>query len=146
MTLEFHKDGFITSTDPTLLKIDVIYNYLSNESYWAQGRELSIVKKSIENSLCYGVYHDKKQVGFARVVTDCAVFAYILDLFILKEFRGMGLGKWLMECILAHPELQEVKWALSTTDAHGLYEKFGFRKLSDTEKWLKMERQNSTVE
>jgi len=138
--IEFQKDGFVTSTDPSLLHINLIHNYLSNESYWAQGRSKRNVEKSIKNSLCFGVYKDVKQVGFARVVTDHAVFAYILDLFILPEYQGLGLGKWLMECILAHPDLQEVKWGLSTKDAHGLYEKFGFRTLDDAEKWMKMER------
>jgi GNAT superfamily N-acetyltransferase len=137
--VDFQKDEFIISTDPGLIDVDVVHNYLANESYWAQGRARDVVERSIENSLCFGVYNDAGQIGFARVVTDFSVFAYILDLYILSDFGGQGLGKWLMSCILIHPEMQgDLKWALCTSDAHGLYEKFNFKHLENSEKWMTM--------
>ncbi|TLX71171.1 GNAT family N-acetyltransferase [Labilibacter sediminis] len=115
------------STDKQKLDIPLIHHFLVNDSYWANNRTLETVKTSIKNSLCFGVYSNNIQVGFARVVTDCAVFAWILDVFILKEHRGKGLGKLLMTAITNHDQLQTIKrWGLATDDAHGLYEKFGF--------------------
>ena len=92
-TVQFRKDDFIISTDPSLIPLTMVHNYLSHESYWAQGRSIETVSKSIAHSLCFGIYHHNTQVGFARVVTDYTVFAYILDLFIIPEFQGLGLGK-----------------------------------------------------
>ncbi len=118
------------STDKSQLNINTIHNYLSNESYWAIDRDIEIVKRSIENSLCFGVYLDDKQIGFARVVTDYAIFAWIMDVFILKEHQGNGYGKMLMNAIVNHPQLQGLKrWGLGTDDAHGLYQQFGFTPL-----------------
>ena len=118
------------STDKEKLDIRVIHNYLSNESYWAKGRTLETVQGSIENSLCFGVYIENKQVGFARVITDYAVFAWLLDVFILPEFQGKGYGKKLMEAIMTHNTLQGLRrWGLGTDDAHGLYKQFGFAPL-----------------
>lgn len=126
--------GFHISTDSSRLDIDMIHHYLSTESYWAKGRSLEKVTKSIENSLCFGVYDEVKQVGFARVVTDYIVFAWVLDLFIVEDYQGKGLGKLLMESIVNHPDLQMVRrWGLNTKDAHGLYEQFGFQKIHDPE-------------
>jgi len=119
------------STDKTKLDLQVIHQYLSTESYWAQGRTMETIIKSIENSLCFGVYLDEKQIGFARVVTDYAVFAWVMDVFILSDYRGRGYGKKLMQAIINHDELQNLKrWGLGTDDAHGLYEQFGFTPLS----------------
>ena len=119
------------STDKTRLDIDLIHQYLSKESYWAIGRDIEIVKRSIDNSLCFGLYIDDKQIGFARVVTDYAIFAWIMDVFILKDYRAKGYGKKLMNAIMTHEKLQNLqRWGLGTEDAHGLYEQFGFKPLS----------------
>jgi len=131
------KKGYKISTDKDLLDLDVIHNYLCNESYWSKGITKEKVQRSIENSMCFGVYKDGKQVGLARVITDKAIFAYLCDVFILDEFRGHGLSKWLLQTILAHPELQGLKrWTLATLDAHGLYKQFGFAPLGNPNRWM----------
>lgn len=137
---------FHISTDKSKLDIDIIEAFLSRRSYWAKGRSREKIVKSIENSLCFGVYTDTgKQVGFARVLSDYAVFAWIMDVFILEDFRGQGLGKLLMSAIMEHPDLQDLeRWGLGTKDAHGLYEQFGFRRLRTPE--TKMERTNLPTE
>jgi GNAT superfamily N-acetyltransferase len=136
-SVQFKKDEFFISTDRTLIQFNVVHDYLSKESYWAQGRSAEIVSKSINCSLCFGLYKNSQQIGFARVITDYSVFAYILDLFIIKDYQRQGLGKWLMSCIMMHPDLQgKLKWVLSTRDAHGLYEKFHFSKLEYPENWM----------
>jgi len=120
-------DRHIILTDKKLLDVKMIHEYLSNTSYWAKGRNLDTVKKSIENSLCFGVYLNHEQVGFARVVTDYAVFGWIMDVFILEYHQGKGLGKKLMENIVSHSDLAGLKrWGLNTFDAHMLYSKYGF--------------------
>ena len=119
------------STDREKLDIRAIHSYLANESYWAKGRTLETVQRSIENSLCFGVYLENKQVGFARVITDYAVFAWLLDVFILPEYQGKGYGKKLVEAIMTHNNLQGLRrWGLGTDDAHGLYKQFGFTSLN----------------
>jgi GNAT superfamily N-acetyltransferase len=127
--VEYRRDNFLISTDKSRLDIGVIHGFLT-ESYWAKGVPVSVVQKSIENSLCFGIYDTPpgtQQIGFARAITDCATFAYLADVFILEPYRGKGLSKWLMSCILAHPELQGLRrWMLATRDAHGLYRQFGF--------------------
>lgn len=126
MILEYSKDNYRISTDKSKLQIEVVHHFLTN-SYWAKNIPMSIMQKSIENSLCYGVYHRDKQIGFARVVTDYATFGYLADVFILEEYRGNGLSKWLMKCLLQHPDLQHIRvMMLKTKDAHGLYSQFGF--------------------
>lgn len=135
-----YKDSFCISTDKSKLDIKVIHHYLSTEAYWSINIPLDNVQKAIDNSLCFGVYFNEKQIGFARVITDCASFAYLADVFILKEFRNQGLSKWLMETIMSHPELQGLRmWALRTKDAHGLYKKFGFNEIVNTEKWMEFD-------
>ena len=135
--MEWKFDEFLISTDPALLQIDVIHKYLSEESYWAQGRELEITAQAIENSISFGVYHEEKQIGFARVITDKATFAYLGDVFILEGYRGKSLSKRLMEAILSHPELQNLRrWILATKDAHGLYAQYGFTPLKFPERWM----------
>ena len=127
---------YSVSTDKSLLDLQVIHSYLST-SYWAAGRSIDTVRRSIENSLPFGVYNDKEQVGFARVVTDYATFAWLADVFILEPHRGQGLSKWLMEVIVSHPELQGFRrWVLATKDAHELYRKFGFLELKQPERWM----------
>lgn len=131
---------FYTSTDRSKLDINMIEDFLSKRSYWAKGRSREKIVKSIENSMCFGVYTDgDQQVGFARVLSDFAVFAWIMDVFILEDFRKQGLGMALMKAIMEHPDLQGLeRWGLGTKDAHGLYEKFGFRRLKTPE--TKMEK------
>lgn len=134
-TYQVQKNDFLISTDKTKLNIGVIHDYLSKESYWAKNIPSAIVKKSIKGSCCFGIYHKKEQIGFARVVTDHATFAYIADVFILNDYRGKGLSKWLMEAIMNHPHLQGLRrWMLATRDAHGLYAQFGFLPLDKPER------------
>src|SRR5258706_12024753 len=118
---------FLISTDKSMLDLDVIHGFLA-ESYWARGIEHDTVARAIENSLCFGVYLETRQVGFARVISDLATFAYIADVFILEPYRGQGLAKELMASIMAHPDLQGLRrWSLGTRDAQGLYQQFGFQ-------------------
>ncbi len=135
----FHTKGFLISTDRNLLNFDLIYEYLDKESYWAQGIPKEKLKKAIFNSFCFGVYKQNDLAGFARVITDKATFAYICDVFILSEFRGLGLSKWLIQTIVHHEELQGLRrWSLATNDAHGLYSQFGFTQISHPEKWMEI--------
>lgn len=125
--------GFIISTDKSKLDIKVIHAFLSNRSYWARGRSLETVQKTIKNSMCFGAYdREDNLVGFARVVTDFAIFAYLMDVFVLEEYRGLGIGKLLVQSIVAHSDLRGVQvWHLDTKDAHGLYEQYGFTEIKD---------------
>lgn len=137
MTDAWHNGGFFISTDRNRLDREMIHDFLSRRSYWAKGRELDVINRGIDNSLSFGIYNDEQQVGFARVVTDYATFAWLADVFVLEEYRGRGLGKWLIEVILAHPQLQGFRrWALSTKDAHDLYRGFGFNELARPERWM----------
>ena len=134
---EWQKDEFTISTDKTRLQFDVIQLFLANQSYWAQNRTLEQTKTAIEHSICFGLYHADEQIGFARVVSDQATFAYIGDVFVLDEYRGRGLSKWLMESIIHHPDLHGLRrWLLATRDAHGLYEKYDFGPLHFPERWM----------
>ncbi len=133
---EYHRGEFVISTDRERLDLDVIHGFLT-DCYWAKGIPRELVARSIENSLCFGVYSEGKQVGFARVISDYATYAYIGDVFVLEPYRGHGLGKWLMECIMQDPRLKGLRrWSLVRDDAHGLYEQFGFTKLKSPEKYL----------
>jgi GNAT superfamily N-acetyltransferase len=133
----WQRGEYSISTDRSRLNLDLIHDYLSNNTYWATGRSRDVVKRSIENSLPFGIYKGNVQVGFARIVTDYATFAWVADVFVVEEHRGQGLSKWLMEIVLSHPELQGFRrWVLSTKDAHGLYERFGFIKLHRPERWM----------
>lgn len=135
--MEWRRGEFFISTDEKRLQTNVIHEFLSEESYWARERTLKQTKKAIENSLPFGIYKGENQIGFARVVTDYATFAYLGDVFVLAEFRGQGLSKWLMETISTHPELQNLRrWILATRDAHALYEKFGFAELRFPARWM----------
>jgi GNAT superfamily N-acetyltransferase len=135
---EYHRDNFTISTDPARLDITVIHGFLSTGSYWAQTRPLEVVQRSIENSLNFGVYDGDRQVGFARVVTDYATFAWVCDVFILPEQRQCGLGKWLVECVVNHPDLKPLRrLLLATRDAHELYRKYGgFTPLVNPDRWM----------
>lgn len=136
--MEIEKDEFCISTDPKKLQVDVIHRYLTEEAYWTTGRTREMTEKSIEYSLCFGVYDRNRQVGFARVVTDYTIFAYLCDVFILDDYQGQGLGKWLTETILDVLDEEGVRWTmLATRDAHELYEEYGgFQKLYLPEKWM----------
>ncbi len=115
------------STDPSRINLALTHRFLSEEAYWSEGVPLDVVERAIQGSIVFGAYQGREQIGFARVVTDKATFAWLGDVFVLDEHRGRGLGKWLMECVKAHPEVQGLRrWMLATRDAHGLYEQFGF--------------------
>jgi N-acetylglutamate synthase-like GNAT family acetyltransferase len=148
MSSEFFKetkDGFTISTDKSKLDFDVIFDYLSNRSYWAAGVPMDKVKRAADNSICFGVYENDRQIGYARVVTDKATIGYIADVFILETHRGRGLSKWLMECILKHPELQGFRrWVLLTKDAHGLYKQFGFTEPEDISLYMELRKKEIT--
>lgn len=131
------RDNFEIDDDRSRLDIDAIYDFLLNESYWARNRSREQTETAIDNSICFGVYDGGRQIGFARVVSDKATFAYLGDVYILDEYRGKGLSKWLMQVIVDHPELQCLRrWVLATKDAHGLYEKYGFHEFVHPERWM----------
>jgi len=136
--MDIQRDEFNISTDKEKLQMDVIHRYLTEEAYWTTGRTRAMTEKTIRNSLCFGVYHHDQQVGFARVVTDYTIFAYLCDVFILTAYQGQGLGKWLTEVILDVLDEEGVRWTmLATRDAHELYEDYGdFQKLHLPEKWM----------
>lgn len=124
------------STDPERLDLNVIHGFLET-SYWAKGRRRSVVERAIKNSLCFGVYENGRQIAFARVVSDRAVFAYLMDVFVLPECRGRGISKALMRTIVEHPDLQNLRvFLLATSDAQGLYSQFGFRPLAEPGNWM----------
>ena len=135
---EHRKGEYVISTDRVRLNLDVIHGFLV-ESYWVKGIPREVVARSIENSLCFGIYCGAAQVGFARVISDLATYAYVADVFVLDSHRGKGLGVWLMECIMQHPGLQGLRrWTLATRDAHGLYAKFGFLPLAVPERFMEL--------
>jgi GNAT superfamily N-acetyltransferase len=138
-TYEIREGDLLISTDKSLLNRALIHEFLSERSYWAKGVPHEIVDRSIENSLCFGVYKTRDQVGFARVVTDCATFAWLADVFILEGHRGGGLSKRLVAAILAHPQLQGLRrFMLGTLDAHGLYSQFGFVPIKEVERFMEI--------
>lgn len=133
---EYQNGDYTISTDPARLDLNTIYGYLSR-SYWATGRPREVVAKSLQHSLCFGVYQGDQQVGLARIITDYATYAYLCDVFILEAHQGYGLGKWLMACVIAHPDLQGLRrFTLATRDAHGLYKQYGFTPLSAPDRWM----------
>jgi GNAT superfamily N-acetyltransferase len=137
---EYRRNGVVVSTDRARLDLDVIHGFLTG-CYWAKGISRERVARSIENALCFGVYQEGKQIGFARVISDYATYAYLGDVFILEGYRGRGLSKWLMECIVQHPQLQGLRrWSLVTGDAHGLYTQFGFTPLEAPERWMEIHK------
>ena len=131
-------DGYSISSDPARLDIDVIHGYLS-QSYWSPGIPRAVVERAIANSMCFGIFKGEEQVGFARVVTDRATFAYLADVFVLEAHRGKGLSKALMREIRGHPDLQGLRrWMLATRDAHDLYRQFGFRELANPSRIMEL--------
>lgn len=128
----------LISTDKSLLRIETIHSVL-NESYWAKNIPVEILKRSIENSMCFGVYIEKEQIGFCRVITDKATFAYLADVFITENHKGKGYSKLLIKEVMAHPDLQGLrKFLLGTADAHGLYKQFGFKELAKPERMMEI--------
>ncbi|MFZ0419702.1 MAG: GNAT family N-acetyltransferase [Candidatus Sulfotelmatobacter sp.] len=140
---EYRRDEFVISTSRQRLNLDMVYGFLT-DCYWAKGIPREVVARSIEHSLCFGIYEGSGvQVGFARVVSDFATVAYLGDLFVLESYRGRGLSKWLMECIVQHPALQNLRrWILLTRDAHGLYSKVGFTPVKAPERYMELHRPN----
>jgi GNAT superfamily N-acetyltransferase len=137
---EWRNGEFLVSTNRELLDLDVIHGFLT-ACYWSEGIAREVVARSMEHSLCFGVYAGDQQVGFARAITDFATYAYVADVFVLESSRGHGLGKWLMECIMQHPELQGLRrWNLVTRDAHGLYEKLGFGPPKKPQNYMELHR------
>lgn len=142
--VEKYKNEYLISTDKKKLDIELIHNFLSNESGWSNGIPIEKVEKSINNSLNFGIYIGQKLIGYARVISDFSTIAYLGDVFILTEYRRLGLGKWLMETIMEYKELQNLRrWILLTSTAEWLYEKYGFTKLPKPE--IYMEKFNPNV-
>ena len=138
--IEFHRENFTISTDPTRLDMNTIVDLLTR-AYWAKGRPRERTERAIANSLVFGVYDSTKQIGLARVISDYAVFAYLCDVIIHEDYRAQGLGKWLMETIHGHPDLQGLRrWTLATRDAHELYRQFGWEALANPESWMEILR------
>lgn len=136
---EWRRGSYLVSTDPARLDVDAVYRFLSQEAYWAEGRPREIVERSIASSLIFGLYDEQSegQLGFARAVTDRATFAWICDVFVIPVARGLGLGVWLMECVVSHPELANLRRLfLATRDAHDLSRKVGFTELPDPGRWM----------
>ena len=130
---------FTVTTDKSKLDVDLIHRFLSEESYWAKNIPRELVERSIANSLTFGMFDGERQIGFARVITDYTVFAYLGDVFVLPQYRGRGAAKELMQAVRAHPDLQHLRrWHLLTRDAHGLYRQFGFRELEKPERHMEM--------
>lgn len=138
-------DGdFEIDTETTRLDVEVIQSFLNDESYWANERTRQQTEVAIENSICFGVYFKDRQIGFARVVSDKSTFAYLGDVFILSDFQGSGVGKFLMASVISHPELQGLRrWILATRDAHKFYQPFGFRTLVHPERWMELPAPNA---
>ncbi len=137
--ITIHKGDFTISTDKEKLDIDVIHRFLSTEAYWSKHIPREVMERSIENALCFGVYEGETLAGFAKVITDYATIAYLGDVFILPEYRGKGLSKWLMETIMEHPDLQGLRrWILLTGDAHELYKKFGWKAIENPGRWMEL--------
>jgi GNAT superfamily N-acetyltransferase len=139
---EFARRGvYFLSTDPALLDVSLIHEFLSQQSYWAPGITREIVERSLKNSLCFGLFHESQQVGFARLVTDRATFAWLADVFVIDAHRGQGLGVWMIESLLTHPDLQGLRrMLLGTRDAHSLYARFGFTPLADPSRFQEIFR------
>ena len=141
--MEIQDSGFIFSDDSNLVDLNAVHHYLSTQSYWAKGIPFATVQKSIANSLCFGVYKVGEQIGFARWVTDKATFAYLCDVYIKEDFRGLGLSKKLMSLMMFHPDLQGLRtYCLATLDAHGLYAQFGFKPVGNPDKLMEIRIEN----
>jgi GNAT superfamily N-acetyltransferase len=141
--ITIYKEEFCISTDKTKLDVDSIHGFLSTKAYWCLNIPKDTVQKAIQNSRCFGVYQNEKQIGFARVISDFSTIAYLGDVYILEEYRGKGLSKWLIETIMSDPNLQGLRrWILLTADAHGLYRQFGWTNIGEPDKWMTVHDKN----
>lgn len=135
--MEWHDGEFFVTTERERISVDTVYRFLTSEAYWSKGIPRATVERSLDNSLCFSLFRGGDQIGFARVISDHATIAYLGDVFVLAEYRGRGLSKWLMKCVMSHPELQGLRrWILLTGDAHGLYAQSGFTSLTEPELWM----------
>jgi len=140
--VEARQDSFLISTDPGRIDLQAVHAYLTR-SYWSEGVPIEVVERSIRGSLCFGLYDDARQIGFARVITDAATFAYLADVYVLESHRGQGLAKWMMSVIMAHPDVQGLRrFTLATKDAHGLYAQYGFTPLRAPDRHMEIARPN----
>ena len=139
MQIYEHRRGvYRISTDKLLLNVEIVAAFLAR-AYWAQGRTRETIERSLQNSICFGLYDGKTQIGFARVISDCATFAYLCDVFVDEDQRGKGLGKWLVSVVMSHPDLQGLRrWSLATRDAHELYRLFGWTEIREPEIWMEI--------
>src|SRR5215212_2314165 len=136
--IEKQHGQFTISTDPKRLDIDAICDFFTR-AYWAMGRPRERSERALANSLVFGLYDGEKQIGLARVISDYSIFAYLCDVFIHEDYRAHGLGKWLIQTIMEHPDLKDIRrWVLITTNAHGLYKQFGFTSMEDPEHWMQV--------
>lgn len=139
MVIEHHKNNYLFSTDKKKLQLSVIHQFLSKQSYWSVNIPMDTVKKSIEGSICFGIYLEEKQIGFARLITDKATFGYLADVFVVEEHRNKGLSKELMAFILSYPLIKQLRrLMLATKDAHGLYKQFGFNALAEPARFMEV--------
>lgn len=133
----WQRGAYEIDTDPARLDLEVAHDFIARRSYWGKGIPFDVFLRSVEGALCFGIYHGRTLVGFARVISDRATIAYLGDVYVDEAHRGQGLSKWLMQCVLAHPELQGLRrWMLVTGDAHGLYRQFGFTSLAAPERYM----------
>lgn len=140
LAAEHHRDGFTVSTDPARLDVDAVHAFLAT-AYWCEGIPRETVERALRNSLCFGLYEGDRQIGLARVITDAATYAYLCDVYVLPEYRGQGLGTWLMQCVMEHPDLQGLRrFSLVTRDAHELYRPFGFAEIDRPERHMEIAR------
>ena len=140
--MQLHKDNYTITTDKSAIDIEVVHSFLAN-SYWAEGIPKETIERSIKGSLCFTILEGTRQVGFARVITDEATFAYLADVFILQDYRGRGLSKWLMDVIMNYPSLQRLRrFMLATRDAHKLYKQYGFASLTNIDRWMQVHNPN----
>ena len=135
----FYKNGYCISTEKARLDIKAIHHFLSTKAYWSLNIPLSRVEEAVAHSLNFGLYLKEQQIGYARVISDFASVAYLGDVYVLPDFRGQGLSKWLMQTIMEYPDLQGLRrWILSTADAHGLYKQFGWKSVTYPERWMEV--------
>jgi ribosomal protein S18 acetylase RimI-like enzyme len=138
--IEHQRDGFTVSTDPERLDVDAVHAFLTT-AYWSEGIPRETVARALAHSLCFGLYGERRQIGLARVITDSTTFAYLCDVYVLPEYSRRGLGRWLMECVMAHPDLQGLRrFSLVTRDAHELYRPFGFTEIASPGRHMEIVR------
>jgi GNAT superfamily N-acetyltransferase len=144
--IESVRGEYVVSTDRARIDVAAVHAFLS-QSYWSPGIPEDVVRRGIAGAICFGIYHGPEQVGFARVITDQATYAYLADVYILEAHRGRGLAKWMMEVVMSHPALQGLRrFTLSTRDAHSLYARFGFAPVAAPERQMEIMRRNIYLE